>query len=314
MKTSKIKSINKKVVEYNNPRGGIIYYRDIEFENGDKGSIGTKEESPDWMTEGRELTYSINGNKIKREMSKDLSAPKARRAPVQNSDIFPVKKEKMLFFDIESCGSVYEMGDLSPELHKLYLDRIDWWNKRFPEFEDNIGAMFINRSALVAEFSKILVMSFGWYSTDGMLVTKSTQNIEDAVILMNRFYDNGYYLCGQNVKSFDIPLLSKKCLEHKIRPPKYAPKYDDKPWEMKVIDTKSYYQFGNSFSLSGVDSIAAITGIESPKDGEVNGKNMHEYWYKGEKSQEEKLEQISKYCENDIIFLASFIDFIENLK
>jgi len=44
---------------------GTVYYHDIELDNGDKGSIGSKEKMPTKLNPGTELTYTIEGNKIK---------------------------------------------------------------------------------------------------------------------------------------------------------------------------------------------------------------------------------------------------------
>lgn len=65
MKTSVIKS-SKFAREWNNPKGGVIYYHDIQLENGDKGSIGSKDKMPDFLKEGKTLSYTIEGDKIKK--------------------------------------------------------------------------------------------------------------------------------------------------------------------------------------------------------------------------------------------------------
>lgn len=66
MATSKIKSCVFKS-EWTNPNTNkIIYYHDIEFENGDKGQIGTMTANPDKLKVGTEHTYRVedkNGNK-----------------------------------------------------------------------------------------------------------------------------------------------------------------------------------------------------------------------------------------------------------
>jgi hypothetical protein len=47
----------------------VTYYHDIELDNGDKGSIGSKEKLPTKLNPGNELTYTIEsgqyGNRIK---------------------------------------------------------------------------------------------------------------------------------------------------------------------------------------------------------------------------------------------------------
>lgn len=45
--------------------GNTVFYHDIELDNGDKGSIGAKEQMPAKLNPGQELTYTIEGNKIK---------------------------------------------------------------------------------------------------------------------------------------------------------------------------------------------------------------------------------------------------------
>lgn len=51
--------------EWTSPQGSKVYFHDIELENGDKGSIGAKEQMPSKLNPGQELTYTIEGNKIK---------------------------------------------------------------------------------------------------------------------------------------------------------------------------------------------------------------------------------------------------------
>lgn len=45
--------------------GNTVYYHDIELDNGDKGSIGSKEKMPAKLNPGQELTYTIDAGKIK---------------------------------------------------------------------------------------------------------------------------------------------------------------------------------------------------------------------------------------------------------
>lgn len=66
-KKSKIKSC-RFVSEWAG-QNGIVYYHEIELDNGDKGQIGAKDKSPEKLSPGQELTYTIEattrGNKIK---------------------------------------------------------------------------------------------------------------------------------------------------------------------------------------------------------------------------------------------------------
>lgn len=73
MKTSKIKTIDF-TKEWTSKAGNVIFYHNIEFENGDKGNIGAMSKLPDKLSIGSELNYDIEetstGNKIKVLQSK----------------------------------------------------------------------------------------------------------------------------------------------------------------------------------------------------------------------------------------------------
>lgn len=64
-KHSIVKRITHNVKQWNS-QNGIVYYHTIEFENGDKGNYGSKNESCTKFAEGQEANYTIeskvNGN------------------------------------------------------------------------------------------------------------------------------------------------------------------------------------------------------------------------------------------------------------
>lgn len=67
--------------EWNNPKGGVNYYYDIELDNGDKGQIGTKTKDSPKLNPGQELEYDLvkteKGNKIKAIFSQSFQ-PKGK--------------------------------------------------------------------------------------------------------------------------------------------------------------------------------------------------------------------------------------------
>jgi len=66
MAKSRIIKVESSHREWKSPNGGSIYYRTIELENGDVGSIGTKEIQPDWLRELEMLEYTLDKGKIKK--------------------------------------------------------------------------------------------------------------------------------------------------------------------------------------------------------------------------------------------------------
>lgn len=61
---SKIKSIGE-VREWNNPKGGKIYYRDYSLENGETVNLGSQEENPSWGIVGAEIELQEAGKDSK---------------------------------------------------------------------------------------------------------------------------------------------------------------------------------------------------------------------------------------------------------
>lgn len=82
-KTSKIIKCEFKN-EWANPKGGSIFYHNIEFENGDKGSIGTKSKMPDKLNVGSELTYTIEGDKIKAVQQQNFKGGGFKQEPFEH--------------------------------------------------------------------------------------------------------------------------------------------------------------------------------------------------------------------------------------
>jgi hypothetical protein len=92
-----------------------------------------------------------------------------------------------------------------------------------------------------------------------------------------------------------------------IKPPSILPAFDTKPWEVKAIDTKDFWQYGNNFSIATLELMCASLGIESSKTGEVNGSKVHEhYWSNGVK-------EIAEYCEKDVEVLMMVVSKLEKL-
>jgi hypothetical protein len=93
-----------------------------------------------------------------------------------------------------------------------------------------------------------------------------------------------------------------------MKPPKLFPTHETKPWEMRVVDTKEIWQFGNKWSLSSLDLICSSLNIDSPKNGDVKGDNVTTNYWEGNH------EEIKEYCERDVKALVDIITKINNLE
>lgn len=226
---------------------------------------------------------------------------------------------KILFFDIETVGMTPDLNSLEetyPEHFRLFINYLDWFKRKYSDTEGmSDDEIYESKSALVPEFGKIVCASFSFVTPKGETHTQTFKNDNEKDLLMqikdllDKVFDLGFHLCGHNIKSFDIPYLGKKFLSNSIKPPKILPSYSTKPWEMKAIDTKELWGFNSNYGLSSLDLMSVSMGLESPKTGSISGKTVHtDYWYNG------RLEDISKYCEEDVKSLLQIITKIYKLK
>ena len=225
---------------------------------------------------------------------------------------------KILFIDIETVGisSNYENFKKDyPELSFQFSNYIDWFLKRFPE-DTGLGLdeIFVNRAALVPEFLKIVCVSVGFVDPKGEIKKQTffnsdeSQLLKDVNLLLNRVDKLGFILCGHNLKNFDIPVLAKRMLINNILPSSILPSYDTKPWEIKAIDTKEIWQYGQFGAISSLELMCVSLGIESSKNMEVTGNKVHNSFWN-----ENKYQEIQDYCEKDVEVLINVVKKIMSL-
>ena len=231
---------------------------------------------------------------------------------------------KILFLDIETVGCCPDYDscqNFNPEIANQFDKYFDWFQKRFPEDEvlsprtELKNFMFKRRSALVPEFAKIVCVSMAFVLDNGEIKKQTFAGDDEKEVLLqvrnllDRCQKLDFYLCGHNLKNFDIPMMAKRMIINGIMPSKLLPSYDTKPWEVKAIDTKEIWQYGAYSSIGSLDLMCACMNIPTPKDGEVTGDKVHSaYW------EEQKLKEISEYCEKDVIVLVDAIKKLKALK
>jgi DNA polymerase elongation subunit (family B) len=174
--------------------------------------------------------------------------------------------------------------------------------------------MFVNRAALVPEFARIACVSVAFVTDKGERKMQSFSDPDEKKMLLevqkllNRVGGLDFYLCGHNVKGFDIPMLAKRMIMNGIKPPKILPGHDTKPWEIKAFDTKEFWQYGGYGSIASLELMCVCLGVESSKTMEVTGNKVHEaFWVKKD------IEGIVKYCEKDVTVLIDVIEKIVKL-
>lgn len=226
---------------------------------------------------------------------------------------------KILFLDIETVGVQPNWESLEKTNEPLsfqFRHYFDWFQKRFPEDADKpIEQMFYNRSALVPEFARIACVSVAFVTEKGdrRMQSFTNENEKELLIevqkLLHKVGELGFYLCGHNVKGFDIPMLAKRMIINGILPPKILPGHDTKPWEIKALDTKEFWQYGGYGSIASLELMCVCLGVESSKTMEITGNKVHEaFWEKKD------INGIKEYCEKDVSVLVDVIQKLIKLK
>jgi len=226
---------------------------------------------------------------------------------------------KILFIDVETVGIEPDWESLvknRKELSFQFENYFDWFQKRFPEDADKpISQMFVNRSALVPEFGRIACVSVAFVTDKGETRMQSFSDMDEKKLLvevqklLKKVGELGFFLCGHNVKGFDIPYIAKRMIMNGILPPKILPGHDTKPWEVRAFDTKEFWQYGGYGSIASLELMCVCLGVESSKTMEVTGNKVHEaFWVKKD------IEGIVKYCEKDVSVLIDVIEKIYTLK
>lgn len=208
---------------------------------------------------------------------------------------------KVLFLDIETVPMVEQWEDLSENWKNLWQKKISYQLKE----EETAEEMFYQRAGIMAEFGKIVCISFGVIVKGEKLRVKSFYGddekkiLEDFIELLNSpYFATGLILCAHNGKEFDFPFLGRRILIHGLTLPNALSIQGKKPWEVQHLDTMELWKFGDYKHYTSLDLLAAIFGIPTPKD-DIDGSQVAEVYY-----QEKDLERIRKYCEKDVLTLV----------
>jgi hypothetical protein len=234
------------------------------------------------------------------------------------------KLDKLLFFDIESVSQYEDLYDMTEDKLKMWESYYDSFRKKVTD-ETRIDSesmslkeihqeVYRQTAAFFPEYGKVACVSMAFVTKEGEVRFESFYDEDELHILtevrkiFNKIEPLGFDLCGQSIKIFDIPFLGKRFFINGMKPPKLFPTHETKPWDLRVVDTKEVWQFGNNWSLGSLDLICSSLDIESPKNGDVKGDSVTNNYWKGNH------EEIKEYCERDVKALVDIITKLNNLK
>lgn len=141
----------------------------------------------------------------------------------------------------------------------------------------------------------ILTWSAKWYGQRAVLSDKLTSReaiLEDDSRIVKSLWklmDEADVICAHNGIDFDFPNILTRCVLHKLPPPS--------PY--KQIDTKRIAKSQFGFTHNSLDGLASFFGMEGKIDTDF------ELWKRCVKGDEEALEEMRIYNEQDVIVLEN---------
>ena len=217
----------------------------------------------------------------------------------------------VLFLDIECVSARPAFDQLDETFQDLWkVKSRSILRKPGEEIEDEeVAALYPQRAAIFAEFGKIICISVGIVRRDKednklrvRLKSFASENESEVLYAFSQLLFQHYndtenrFLCGHNIKEFDIPYICRRLVVHQLPFPAALRLIGKKPWELKhLLDTMELWKFGDRKAYTSLNLLSALLGFPSPK-GDMDGSDVGRiYW------SEKDLDRISRYCEKDVL-------------
>ena len=135
--------------------------------------------------------------------------------------------------------------------------------------------------------------------------------LEQFINLLDKHYDkpDEHFLCGHNIKEFDIPFLCRRSVIHGLDLPRLISISGKKPWQVgHLLDTMEMWRFGDYKNYTSLALLAATLSIPSPKD-DIDGSMVGIIYWK-----EDDIERIVSYCEKDVLTVVQIVMKFANME
>lgn len=221
-----------------------------------------------------------------------------------------VRLEKVLFLDVETVAAKKSYDEMDEDFKHFWERKAARLGKNLdPEITP--AEKYAQFAGIYSEFGKIVCISVGFFSEwrEGQreFRVKSYYGDDEKILLeefgelISNYFSNpdSHFICGHNIKEFDIPYIGRRMLVNKIKLPPMLNIPGKKPWEVKyLLDTMELWKFGDYKAYTSLALLAKLFGVPTPKD-DIDGSMVNSvYWEGGQ------LERIARYCEKDVVATA----------
>jgi 3'-5' exonuclease len=230
-----------------------------------------------------------------------------------------IRTEDLIVIDIETASVSSSFNLLDERWQSL------WQEKTARVIPEGLTAsdFYPMRAGVMAEFSKIVCISIGYFIKEQQLKirVKSFYGDDEQKILIDflqtvtkiESFNSKWCFAGHNIKEFDIPFICRRLLVNNMRIPPYLNFQNMKPWETNIVDTFQYWRFGDYKHYTSLKLLAAAMGLPSPKD-DIDGSMVGELYHNG--TPEERIiniKRIATYCQKDVVTTANIILRFKNI-
>lgn len=216
-----------------------------------------------------------------------------------------ISPDQMLFLDVETVPQWASYEQL-PDDWKRHWD----YKAALLSKEEQQPADIYQRAGIYAEFGKIICISLGCLQQEAgkqHLFLRSFYGHDEKELLksfaevVNKWGKRSQYLCGHNIREFDVPFICRRMLVNGLRLPELLDLAGAKPWEVRHLDTLQYWKFGDYKHFTSLKLLAQLFGIPSPKDDIDGSMVAHTYYVEGD------INRIAQYCEKDVVTVVRLV-------
>lgn len=218
---------------------------------------------------------------------------------------------RILFLDIETATLHKSYDEASASFKSLWMKKMRRHVsvEEYPAFEEEFASLYHDKGAIYAEFAQVVCISVGYIRREGERHQFKVKYIEGAdehellsnciELLDNHYYDRfNQFLCGHNIKEFDIPFLCRRAMVHGLKLPNLLRIAGYKPWQVHhLLDTMEMWKYGDYKHYTSLDLLCHVLGIDTPK-GDMDGSLVSAAYWDGE------IDTIRSYCCQDVIATA----------
>jgi uncharacterized protein YprB with RNaseH-like and TPR domain len=210
----------------------------------------------------------------------------------------------LLFIDIETVAESQNFVELDADMQQLWERKAAYYLQE----NETIAQSYERKAALLAEFSKIIVIAIGYFyqskenenENDFSLRIKSFASTDEKQLLadfsglLTHKFSNRTKLVAHNGKEFDYPFLCRRLLINNLEIPKILQPIKGKSWDNPHIDTMEMWRFGDRKNYTSLRLLAKLFNI-TPCEERIEGSQVHKIFY-----EENGLDRIAAYCRCDV--------------